>query len=193
MQTYGFDSMTIMQLNNDLKPIDGKQVKIDGTPKKGATASFEITGLTKEPTKVFGSNISYFLARKGHGKIVANFGVLDIPAELEHEMLGHTKFNADGKVYHVGESTEPPYYAVLIESKDLYGEEIGFGLYAGTFSRDNFSGKTLDDNDFTPEPGEYVFTAISKKINNEKITVGFADNSAALTDLKRELFTTSGE
>lgn len=190
MQTYGFDSITIQQLDNELKPISGKQIKIDGTPKKGAAASFEITGLTKEPVKVFGSNIAYFLARKGHGQVVANFGILDVPATLEHEMMGHTKFEEDGKVYHVGENTEPPYYAVLVESKDLYGENIGFGLYAGTFSRDGYSGETLNDDDFTPEPGEYVFTAISKKINEEKVTVGFADDTASLTELKTELFAT---
>lgn len=187
MQTYGFKQLKILKLNDDLTPASDATVKvIDGTPKNGATTSFDLTGLTKEPTKVYGSNIAYFLARKGHGNIAANFGLLDLPAELEHEILGHTKGATD--VYHLGEDTEAPYYAVLVESEDLYGEKVGFGLYAGTFSRDGYSAATKSDEDFTPEAGEYVFTPISKQIGDKNVTVGFADDTASFTALSTELF-----
>lgn len=195
MQTYGFDKISIQKLDENLMPVaDSEVVVIDGTPKKGAAASFEITGLTKEPVKVFGSNLAYFLARKGYGQVAANLGILDVPSATEHDMMGHTTNGETGKVYHVGEKTEPPYYAVLIESKDLYGVPIGFGMYAGTFSRDGYSGETLNDDDFTPEPGEYVYTPISKKIGDENVIVGFADDAESLTELKTELFgTPAGE
>ena len=188
MQTYGFSRITIQQLDNELKPVAGKKHVIDGKPKEGAAASFEITGLTKEPSKVFGSNIAYYVARKGHGDIAANLGILDVPSATEHEMLGHKKASEESKVYHIGEDTEPPYYAVLIESEDLYGEKLGFGMYAGTFSLDGVKGETLNDDDFTPEPGEYVYSAVSRQINGKKVTVGFADNSEALAELTTELF-----
>lgn len=188
MQTYGFSRITIQQLDNELKPVAGKKHIIDGKPKEGAAASFEITGLTKEPSKTFGSNIAYYVARKGHGDIAANLGILDVPSAIEHEMLGHKKASEESKVYHIGEDTEPPYYAVLIESEDLYGEKLGFGMYAGTFSLDGVKGETLNDDDFTPEPGEYVYSAVSRQINGKKVTVGFADNSEALAELTTELF-----
>lgn len=188
MQTYGFSRITIQQLDNELKPVAGKKHVIDGKPKEGAAASFEITGLTKEPSKVFASNIAYYVARKGHGDIAANLGILDVPSAIEHEMLGHKKASEESKVYHIGEDTEPPYYAVLIESEDLYGEKLGFGMYAGTFSLDGVKGETLNDDDFTPEPGEYVYSAVSRQINGKKVTVGFADNSEALVELTTELF-----
>lgn len=188
MQTYGFSRITIQQLDNELKPVAGKKHVIDGKPKEGAAASFEITGLTKEPSKVFGSNIAYYVARKGHGDIAANLGILDVPSAIEHEMLGHKKASEESKVYHIGEDTEPPYYAVLIESEDLYGEKLGFGMYAGTFSLDGVKGETLNDDDFTPKPGEYVYSAVSRQINGKKVTVGFADNSEALAELTTELF-----
>ncbi|EGO5142115.1 major tail protein [Enterococcus faecalis] len=188
MQTYGFSRITIQQLDNELKPVAGKKHIIDGKPKEGAAASFEITGLTKEPSKAFGSNIAYYVARKGHGDIAANLGILDVPSATEHEMLGHKKASEESKVYHIGEDTEPPYYAVLIESEDLYGEKLGFGMYAGTFSLDGVKGETLNDDDFTPEPGEYVYSAVSRQINGKKVTVGFADNSEALAELTTELF-----
>lgn len=188
MQTYGFDKITIQQLDNNLQPVADKKYVIDGTPKQGAAATFEIAGMTKEPSKVFGSNLAYYVARKGHGEIAVNFGILDVPATIEHEMLGHTKANDTSKVYHVGEDTEPPYYAILIESKDLYGESVGFGMYAGTFSRDAYNGQTLNDEDFTPEATDYVFTTISRKVGENKVTVGFADSTEALTELQTELF-----
>lgn len=187
MQTYGFDSMTIMQLDDTLTPVDGKKYVINGTPKEGATATFELTGLTKEPVKAFGSNIAYYSARKGHGQVAANFGILDVPALIEHEMMGRTA-GASNKVHHVGEDTEPPYYAVLVESKDLYGEKVGFGMYAGSFSRDGYAAETLNDDDFTPEPGEYVYSAISKKLDGKNVTVGFADDEEGVEELKAELF-----
>ncbi|MDN3194502.1 hypothetical protein [Enterococcus faecalis] len=51
MQTYGFSRITIQQLDNELKPVAGKKHVIDGKPKEGAAASFEITGLTKNRQK----------------------------------------------------------------------------------------------------------------------------------------------
>ncbi|EPI5742174.1 DUF1064 domain-containing protein [Enterococcus faecalis] len=63
-----------------------------------------------------------------------------------------------------------------------------FGVYAGTFSLDGVKGETLNDDDFTPEPGEYVYSAVSRQINGKKVTVGFADNSEALAELTTELF-----
>ena len=61
-------------------------------------------------------------------------------------------------------------------------------MYAGTFSLDGVKGETLNDDDFTPEPGEYVYSAVSRQINGKKVTVGFADNSEALAELTTELF-----
>ena len=52
MQTYGFSRITIKKLDNELNPITDKKYVIEGKPKQGAAASFEITGLTKEPSKV---------------------------------------------------------------------------------------------------------------------------------------------
>lgn len=51
----------------------------------------------------------------------------------------------------------------------MYGEKLGFGMYAGTFSLDGVKGETLNDDDFTPEPGEYVYSAVSRQINGKKL------------------------
>ena len=96
MQTYGFSRITIQQLDNELKPVAVRNMSLMASQKKGPQ-SFEITGLTKEPSKVFGSNIAYYVARKGHGDIAANLGILDVPSAIEHEMLGHKKLARKAK------------------------------------------------------------------------------------------------
>lgn len=190
MQTYGFKRIRLQKLDDTLAPV-GAQIVIEGTPKEGATASFDLTGLTKEPIKVAGSDVNYYVSRKGHGAVAANFGLLDVPKQVEHEMMGHEK--ADSGVHHLGPDTEAPFYAVLVESGDLYDEKVGFGLYAGVWSRDGYSAATKSDEDFTPEAGEYVFTPISKTIDGveKPVTVGFADDEATLEKLKTELFGTA--
>ncbi|WP_025728395.1 major tail protein [Atopobacter phocae] len=189
MQTYGFSRIKILKLDDKLQPASEATVTtIEGKQKEGATASFDLTGLTREPVKIYGSNIAYYVSRKGHGNIAANFGLLDVPSKIEHEMLGHV-VGSNG-VHYIGEDTEPPYYAVLVESEDLHGNKVGFGLYAGVWSRDGFSAETLTDEDFTPEPGEYVLTPISKKVEGttKSVTVGIADSSESFTALEKELF-----
>lgn len=196
MLTYGFSKMTILKMGNDLKPAAGAtKTVIEGATQKGATSSFDLTGLTKNPVKVFGSNVAYFLARKGFGDVAANFGILDVPYELDHEMAGHQK--TTGGVRFLGEDTEPPYYAILVESEDYNtGDKVGFGIFAATFGRDAYKAATINDEDFTPEADEYVCTPIAKKLTgvDKPQIVGFAFGDEEFTELETLLFgATQGE
>lgn len=188
--TYGFEKMTVLRLDNDLKP-DAEAVltEIKGEAGKGATSTFDLTGLRKDPQKIFGSNVAYFLVRKGFGDVAANFGILDVPYELDHEMAGHKK--TAGGVHLLGEDTEPPYYAALIESEDYTtGTPVAFGIFAGTFGRDAYNAATITDEDFNPEADEYVCTPIAKALTGveKPQVVGFAYGEEELTELKELLF-----
>ncbi|MBS7578292.1 MULTISPECIES: major tail protein [unclassified Enterococcus] len=187
MNTYGYSKLSIKELGDDLTPKTGSElIVIEGEKKKGATTTFDLTGLTKEPVKVFGSNIEYFLARKGTGSVAANFGLLDVPAAVEKTILGLVTL-AEG-IDGFGENTEPPYVAAVAESEDLYGEPVAFAMVAGSFNRDAFSLATKNDEDFTPEPGEYVYNSISRKIKigttEETVKVLRAYGEEAVTQLK---------
>lgn len=190
MITYGFKRMTILRLTNSLVPETGaEKVVIEGDDGKGATSSFDLTGLAKTPIKVFGSNIAYFLARKGYGDVAANFGILDVPYELDHEMAGHQK--TAGGVRLLGKDTEPPHYAILVESEDYEtGDKVGFGIFAGTFGRGAYAANTSSDDDFTPEADDYVCTPIAKTIDgvDEPQIVGFALGDKEFTELNTLLF-----
>ena len=160
---YGFEKLSIRKLKEDLTPDTSLPIiEISGDPKKGGTSSFELTGLSKSPVKVFASNIAYYLSRKGTGEVAANFGLLDLNTTDEATILGIAE--AAAGIQGIGEDTEPPYVAAIAESEDLYGEPVAFALVAGTFTRDGYKFDTKNDDDFTPEPGEYVYTSISRSI-----------------------------
>lgn len=184
MTLVGFKRMTIAVLDDELKVAN--KIVVEGNMNKGATNNFEITGLSKEAVKTYGSDIPYWVQQKGTGDVKANFGILDLPLESEQEILGRTK--ATNGVYHIGEATEAPYCAVLTESEDLRGEPVGFGLYVGKFARDSVSSETLTDGDFTPAADDFTFVPISKKIDDVNQTVGLAVGKTGMDALVAELF-----
>lgn len=186
MQTVGYNRCIIQVLDKELKPITGDRWVIEGEINKGAGTSFDITGLSKEATKVYGNNVPYLTMRKGTGNTIANLGFLDLPMECESVILGFKK--STNGVTHIGDETEPPYCAVLFESRGLDGEVLGFGMYAGSFSRDGYKAETLNDDDFTPEPGEYVYTPITKKFDDGNHVVGIADSVETFEALEKECF-----
>ncbi|MGM0117387.1 phage tail protein [Enterococcus sp. AZ189] len=197
METYGFDKLSIRKLKGDLTPDTTSEIVVlEGVQKEGGPTSFDLTGLTKEAIKVFAGNVEYFISRKGTGNVAANFGLLDVPAKIEADILGFVEMDAN--IDGLGEETEPPYVAVVAESEDLYGVPVAFALVAGSFSRDGFSLATKTDEDFTPEAGEYVYTAMSRKItvgeNTKMLKVLRASTEAGVEKLKTAVLgTTPGE
>lgn len=162
-ETYGFSTVSTRVLKSDLTPDTTKEIKVmKGVPTEGGPTSFELTGLSKKAQKVFAGDREYYIAAKGTGTVAANFGLLDVPVEIEQELLGLVVFK-DG-IDGFGDDTEPPYTAAVVETEDLYGEPVAFAMLAGKFNRDGFSLATKTDEDFTPEAGEYVFNAITRDI-----------------------------
>ncbi|GGI64743.1 phage tail protein [Enterococcus alcedinis] len=163
---YGFKSLSIRALDKNRQPSTTAPIHvIKGDPEKGAPVTMELTGLTKEAVKVFGGNIEYFVVRKGVGAVAANFGLLDLPTKIEQEIYGYeiVKEGIDG----IGNNTEAPFVAAFCESEDMKGEPVAYAILAGTLTTDGFSIATKTDEDFTPEPGETVMSAVSRKVTVE--------------------------
>ncbi|WP_430609690.1 phage tail protein [Enterococcus sp. DIV0876] len=168
METYGFDKLSVRKLSETLEPDTTAEIHVlEGKQKEGGPTAFDLTGLSKEAVKVFAGNVEYYLVRKGTGSVAANFGLLDVPVEIEQEILGLIKMAE--KIDGFGDETEPPYMAAVAEAEDLYGEPVAFAMVAGSFNRDGFSLATKNDEDFTPEAGEYVYNAMSRKIKIDTV------------------------
>lgn len=186
MTLIGFKRATIQILDESLQPVADKKYVVEGTTNKGATSSFEVTGLSPEAVKVYGSNIPYYVSQKGTGDLSATFSALDLPAEVENAVLGRDG-EKDG-VTHIGDDTEAPYCAVLFESAALSGEKVGIGFYAGKFGRDSISAETTTGSAIEPQADEYTFTPISKNVGGKSQAIGFAYNNTAFTALETEVF-----
>lgn len=158
MTLVGFKQARIQPFDKDGKP-DGDVIVIQGKKDNGATTSAEIEGLSKEVTTVAGSDIAYYISRKGIGQPKIDFGILDLPEAESDRLLGYKKDEDSGIVY-LGNETEAPYCSVILDSSTLQGVSYMLGFFRGVFSKDKVSMKTLDPNEnFTPEADTYTFTA----------------------------------
>lgn len=165
MTLAGFKRMTIRPQNADGSYMN-KIIVIEGKRDKGATTSAEISGLSKEANKVAGSDIEYYISRKGVGDVKSDFGILDMP-EVASDLISGYKVAASG-ITHIGNDTEPPFCAVLLEATNLQNETALLGFYDGTFTRDKLELKTKDPAEaYKPEADSYTYSAIASDADGD--------------------------
>lgn len=158
MTLVGFKRLTIQPFAAD-GDLLSEPIVIEGKKDKGGTVSAEISGLSKDPTKVSASNIAYYISRKGTGDVSVDFGILDMAEDALDTIMGYFK---PDKIAYIGENTEAPYCAALLESENLQGETALLGFFSGTFSREKVSVNTLDvSKSFEPEADSFKYSAMS--------------------------------
>lgn len=152
----GYKRLKYQKFNEDGTK-KGDLVIIEGNRHQGGTTTAEISGLTKDATKVAASNIEYYIARGGVGDVKVQLGILDLP-EAEADALSGFRVDDNGISY-AGEDTMPPLTAIELESKEDTGEVALVGFYTGTFARDKINFETLDSSKtFTPEAETWNYT-----------------------------------
>lgn len=137
----------------------------EGRQDEGASVSAEITGLSKEPVRVYGSDISYYMSQRGTGDVNVSLSLLDIPDEFLNDILGY-ETNSDGIAF-IGEDTEAPYCSLLLESSNLQGDTALLGFFKGKFSKDGEVLNTQTNETFTPEPDALTFNAVTETKSGE--------------------------
>lgn len=153
----GFKRLTIQPLDAEFKP-NGDPIVIEGKQDAGGMVTADISGLSKEPTKVSASNIAYYISRKGVGDVKVEFGILDLQLKDETRVLGREE--SESGVQYTGENTEAPYCSILMESADAKGNTALVGFFNGVFSKDAEKLETLKDGEaFEPEAETYSFAA----------------------------------
>lgn len=137
---------------------------LEGTENKGATVTAEISGLSSEPVKTYGSNIAYYVMQKGTGDVNVNFGLLDMPEEFSDELLGYQKSE---DFTFIGEKNKVPNAAVLLESRNLKGEPVCLGFFKGKFSKAELNLNTETNENTEIEADSYTFAAMSSDKDDE--------------------------
>ncbi|MBZ2405119.1 major tail protein [Liquorilactobacillus hordei] len=183
--TIGFPKLTIQPLDESFKK-KGDPIVIQGDPQKGAMVKAEIKGLSKDPTKVSGSDIAYYVSRKGVGDVTVDFDVLDLPNDAQSIILGRRV--SDNGVQYTGLDTEAPYCSILAEAADTQGNTALVGFFCGVFSNDGETLNTQEEGEtFKPDPESYKFTATGSKtgVNKGEYMAKYAgDKEAAITEVR---------
>jgi len=138
---------------------EDKIYTVEGKQAEGGVVSAEIEGLSKEPTKVYASNVAYYVSAKGVGETSVTFALLDLPSQIEDIILGYK--TSESGISFLGEDTEAPDCAIAFESEDMQGETAILGFFKGKFTRDAISAETLTAEAPEPEGAEFVFTPVS--------------------------------
>lgn len=161
----GFKRAKIQPLDSDGKA-KGELIIVEGKQDEGAVQEANITGLSSEPVKVYGSDIAYYVSQKGTGDVSVALKFIDMPYGAEDRMLGY-ETDAELKSQFVGENTEPPYCAVTLESSDTLGNAALFGFFKGKFNKPDISLKTKEGGNVTPEGESYTFSAIASDADDK--------------------------
>lgn len=132
---------------------------IEGEASEGATTAAEITGLNKEATRIYGSDIAYYVSQRGTGDVVVNLSLLDLPADINDKILGYE--TGENGISYLGERTEAPECAIMLESSTLQGDTALLAFFRGKFSKDGTTLNTLTNEAFEPEAESLVFNAVS--------------------------------
>ncbi|MGE6379772.1 major tail protein [Peribacillus muralis] len=178
----GFKRGTFVVLDKNGKATKDVFV-VEGKANKGGTTEATISGISPESIKVHASNVAYYVSAKGTGDVKADIGILDLPEDMTEAVLGRKK-HADGFTL-IGESTEPPYVAALLESEDSSGQPVLFALLKGKMSAGDVSLKTNEDKQATPEDEKLTMECIA---NNDGETIAYGIGKEIVTKLKAYAF-----
>lgn len=157
MTLVGFKSMTVRVLGEGNAVADTNLFTIEGKSNKGATQKVDIKGLAAETLKAYGSNIAYYVSRKGVGDVTGDFEILDLPFVVREKLLGYKK---SGQLAFIGSDTEAPYCSVLLESEDLAGNPVYLGFFKGSFSAETFEAETRKEKTSEPGSDKLSYTAL---------------------------------
>ena len=192
MTLVGFKRLTIQPFKPD-GTVDGAQIVIEGAPNSGGTISADISGLSKDASKVAASNIEYYISQMGVGDVSVDFGILDIPHNSEARILGQKVVGDSGKeIIYVGNDTAAPECGVLLEAKDLQSNTALLGFFRGKFSKDKESANTLVPSDtYKPSPESYKFSAAASQDtgdqNGEYVAKYFGTDATTISTVRNQV------
>ncbi|EUJ59555.1 major tail protein [Listeria fleischmannii] len=181
--TVGLKRATIKTLDENGK-VTTKSFTIEGKQNEGGMVEASISGISAEASKVFASDVPYFVSQKGVGDLQCEFSILDFPFGAQAELLGWTTDTTSG-VMQIGDKTQPPYAATLLESSNAAGVPVAIGLYKGRFSQEEMKLATLTEDAFEPEAETIKMNCIA---NDEGNSIGIAVGAEQVAALKAITF-----
>lgn len=189
MTLVGFKRATIRVFDGtpDTPTLGTNVFKVEGKQGEGATQTANITGLSSDPVKAFGSDLAYYVANKGVGDVKVDITLLDLLEKAVNKILGYKEKN--GLVY-IGDDTEPPYCSLLLESETLAGEKAYIGFFKGQFSAADIDMKTKKGSQEEPDGDKFKFSSIASDADETKgsyVVKYIGKEEEKIKELKKQL------
>lgn len=181
--TVGFKRSTVGVFDSEGISTE-KIYTIEGKQNKGGTIEASISGISPEAIKVFASDIAYYISQKGVGDLKCELSAIDIPVDVQAAILGWLKDQVTG-IIQVGDTTEPPYTSLVLESVTALGDPVAFALYKGRFSLDEINLKTREEGAYEPEAEKITMSCVT---NDDGNSVGIAIGEDQVKALKKIAF-----
>ncbi|EIA21424.1 major tail protein [Listeria fleischmannii] len=178
MITVGFKRATVATFGADGAVVNTHVV--EGRATKGATTEAQITGLSPESKTAWGSDVGYYISQKGVGELKLELSILDLTFEMQNDVLGW-KQDATLGFTAVGDQTEPPYTATVLESYNAENEPVAFAFFRGRYTKDEFGLKTRTNEAFEPEAEKLVMNCVA---NEGGLSYGMAVGAENVAKLK---------
>lgn len=179
----GFKRGTFAILDATGQVVPDKVFVVEGKAGKGGMTEANISGISPESIKKFASNVAYYISAKGVGDVKADISILDIPEEMLEPVLGRKK-HTDGFTL-IGEDTEPPYVACVLESEDASGKPVLFALLKGKMSSGDISLKTNEDKPAEPEDEKLTMDCTA---NDDGQTIAYGIGTELVDKIKAYAF-----
>lgn len=182
MSLVGFKKLEIRILDGGEPVKDTNVFTVEGVQDKGATQTANISGLSSESVKTYGSDIAYYSSSLGVGDVKVEIGLLDVPFDLQNAVLGRKK-GEDGIVT-IGADTKAPFCSMTLYSKTAQGEEVAIGFFKGQFSMETIEIETLSGENTELTTESLSFTALAGETGDY---VGIGVGESAVTALKAKM------
>lgn len=186
MSLVGFEKAVIRVLDSEEQATLGTNLfEIKGAKGEGATRTANISGLSSEPVKTYGSNMAYHTASNGVGDVKVEFSAIDIPMTVQNIVLGRKK---KGKLATIGADTAAPECSLTLFTQTAAGETVAIGFYTGKFAMDAMDLETLDGSNKELTEDKMTFSAgASSEEGTKGDYIAFATSDDELTELKTKM------
>lgn len=190
MSLVGFKKAEIRVLDGGQGTLDTNIFVIEGKSGKGATQTANVTGLSSEPVKSYGSDVAYYSSSKGVGDVKVELGMLDVPFDVQNAILGR---KSKSNLTTIGAGTVAPMCSLTLYSANTEGKEVALGFFKGQFSMESIELETLNGDQKELATETLTFTALasdSEEHSGEYVAIGVG--TEGVTAMKTAMKTTPG-
>lgn len=183
MALVGFDQVEVAVFDAAGETVEDVFIWRD---EKGGTVDINITGIEKETVRVEASNGVVWQSKKGTGQVTSTFNTFNPPRADLNKITGR---KVDGKASWAGESTDPPFVAMIAKSEDVDGNPFYLALPKGLMGMNEVALNTQTVDASNP-PSNTALTGSwqNTTIDGERVVYGDYEGDEGYEEWRAKVF-----